>query len=616
MAVAAEPAPAGPIVSPGPLTKILGTEVLTCQVYYDDDPQFYPARPCYTNVYSEGIMSGWNNRNDPTWEPESQELTGSGTRDDPFELRTVVTGNDWKTEKIDRYITGRSDYDSQLRVTNQRSNDRTAIVSHMADCFGLGAHNYGYGAGDAATGTVSCSKNPPAVAETGQMISFVPKTPHAEFAYGVPGQVYFEAGWGHPFGNRMLFDGGERTDNGMGISWNAHVAAGATETFEWRNQFHAGGTAAANVALDLTLEDDNKNGRADANEPVRITASVTNTGSMALRDGKITDDLGALFTCPVEIEGGSSEDCTATHRLTQSEIDSDQLDESVSFTAKTPAGSEYAADAVHATLERLRVESGNTSTHAAGSDPLVGESLPIDIVVNNTGNTTLSDIEVRVNDEQAATIDSLAPGESQPSTITRTVTQDDVNAGVARFQTTASGRSPAGDAIVLDPSDAAVDITQHAAAGLSMQPTIDGPLPGVGDTIGLRVDVTNDGNVTLHDPIVTTGGDYGMQFRCPATLAPGTRTSCSTQGAYSVTQADVDRGSVEFTATLAASAPNNQVVETYTSTRQKTASGIANTAPTLAFTGSGLVGLPLALALLTAGLALAFVRVSRRRMRR
>src|SRR5207244_114210 len=65
-----------------------------------------------------------------------------------------------------------------------------------------------------------------------------------------------------------------------------------------------------------------------------------------------------------------------------------------------------------------------------------------------------------------------------------------------------------------------------------------------GDILHYSYNVTNSGNVTLHDPI--TVSDNKASVSCPALptggLAPGASVTCS--ATYTITQADLDAGTV------------------------------------------------------------------------
>ena len=85
----------------------------------------------------------------------------------------------------------------------------------------------------------------------------------------------------------------------------------------------------------------------------------------------------------------------------------------------------------------------------------------------------------------------------------------------------------------------------------------DGVVGGVGDEITYTFTVTNTGlvtltNVTVTDPLVTvTGGPI-------AALAPGGVDSTTFTAVYTITQADIDNGSITNTATVNGPRPQRQ----------------------------------------------------------
>ena len=87
----------------------------------------------------------------------------------------------------------------------------------------------------------------------------------------------------------------------------------------------------------------------------------------------------------------------------------------------------------------------------------------------------------------------------------------------------------------------------------------DGITGGVGDEITYTFTVTNTGlvtltGVTITDPLVTiVGGPL-------ASLAPGGVDSTTFTATYTITQTDIDNGSITNTATASASDPNNNPV--------------------------------------------------------
>jgi uncharacterized repeat protein (TIGR01451 family) len=170
-----------------------------------------------------------------------------------------------------------------------------------------------------------------------------------------------------------------------------------------------------------------------------------------------------------------------------------------------------------------------------------------------------------VADPLVGTVDcpttTLAPGESTTCTATYTLTQADVDSGHVANTATVTGTDPNGtDVTATDSTD--TPIPAGPAINLDKQAGV--PSGNfAGDTIDYDFVVTNTGNVTLtgiviDDPLVGT-------VSCPTTtLAPGESTTCT--ATYTLTQADVDAGVVDNTATVTGTDPNGTDVTSTDST--------------------------------------------------
>ncbi|VBB43368.1 hypothetical protein TRIP_B250428 [uncultured Desulfatiglans sp.] len=180
-----------------------------------------------------------------------------------------------------------------------------------------------------------------------------------------------------------------------------------------------------------------------------------------------------------------------------------------------------------------------------------GDEISYAFRVKNTGNVTLTNItisdaipEVTVN---GGPINSLAPGETDTMTFTGsyTLTQNDIDAGEFKNTATAFGTPPSGPN-VSDDDDDTQPMTTGAALDLvkSADPMEYGAIDQV---ITYTFEVTNIGNVTIKGPI-TINDDKATDESCPAgDLPPGGSITCL--ATYTITQNDLDFGSVTNTAT-------------------------------------------------------------------
>ncbi|KGD93374.1 hypothetical protein JL39_22020, partial [Rhizobium sp. YS-1r] len=161
---------------------------------------------------------------------------------------------------------------------------------------------------------------------------------------------------------------------------------------------------------------------------------------------------------------------------------------------------------------------------------------------------------------------TLAPGGTATFTATYTPTQADIDAGRVENTATGTGTPPSGPPIDSPPDTVVVPPDQSTGLVIDKTGTLndlDGDgLIDLGETISYSFQARNTGavtltNVTVNDPLLTDAGialDQG-----PQTLAPGaTFTFTAT---YTPTQADIDAGRVENTATGTGTPPSGPPID-------------------------------------------------------
>ena len=195
-----------------------------------------------------------------------------------------------------------------------------------------------------------------------------------------------------------------------------------------------------------------------------------------------------------------------------------------------------------------------------------GDTLAYTFVLSNTGAVTLTGLEL--DDPKTGPVScpttTLAPNASTTCTADYTITQADVDAGTVDNTATATAAGPDGTAVepVADststPTSTVATLTLDKQAGTPVDADGNGRVDA-GDTISYAFVLTNTGAVTLTDVEVQDAKTGPVD--CPVTtLAPGATTTCT--AAYTITQADVDRGTVDNTATAGATAPNGDAAAT------------------------------------------------------
>ncbi|MFJ2535074.1 DUF7507 domain-containing protein [Microbacterium maritypicum] len=318
-------------------------------------------------------------------------------------------------------------------------------------------------------------------------------------------------------------------------------------------------------------------------QPVTYSFVVRNTGNTTVTDIAIdegafsgTGTLSAIDCGPgaATLAPDAFVTCTATYTLTQADIDAEQVTNMASATGVAPGDEPVTSipdDAVIPVApapELTLVKSVTPDTVAA-----VGETVTYSFLLTNTGNVTLTDAAVNedafsgtgaapevVCPAEAA---SLVPGASVTCEAPYVLTQADIDAGQVSNTATGTATPPSGEPITSDPDDAV--ITADPAPGITVVKTATpDSANAAGDTIAYSFLVTNTGNVTLDDIVINEGEFSGTgelsDVVCPADTLPAmAQVTC--EATYTLTQADVDAGTVTNSATAEGTPPSGGPVE-------------------------------------------------------
>ena len=313
--------------------------------------------------------------------------------------------------------------------------------------------------------------------------------------------------------------------------------------------------------------------RIDAGDAVTYAFGVTNTGNVTLESIGIVDPLTEVSCPDTDIAPGAVAQCAATYLLGQSDLDAGRVDNSATVTASPPAGDDVTASDSISTILDMQPSLSVAKTTGSRTYATPGDKLVYSIVVTNDGNATLSDVSV--SDDAAdsgslsceeAPISELLPGRSVNCTAVRTVTQADIDEGAVSNTAFAEGQDPdantvlAEDTVTISATQSpSVDITKSAA----IDSTVVGPLDRVdaGDRVNYTLSVTNTGNVTLSDLIVSDPTVFELVCDA-ASVAPGASVTCT--GVDTIEQADIDAGDMSNTANVAATAPAGDTVDATT----------------------------------------------------
>ncbi|RMB56077.1 DUF11 domain-containing protein, partial [Dokdonia sinensis] len=359
------------------------------------------------------------------------------------------------------------------------------------------------------------------------------------------------------------------------------------------------------VTKDGTYVDDNGDGITNEGDLVVYNFTVTNTGNVTLFNVTITDPLVDVMGGPIGLPVGTSNSTTFTaeYEITQADIDAGAVYNLATAEAEDPNGDPVTDDSEDPTPvdpEDVDPDCPDCTVTILDQTPSIlvtkdgtyvddngdgitneGDLVVYNFTVTNTGNVTLFNVTITdpLVDVMGGPI-GLPVGTSNSTTFTAEyeITQADIDAGAVYNLATAEAEDPNGDPVTddsedptpVDPEDVDPDCPDCTVTLLDQTPGIALVKTGTftdengdgfaqeGETISYTFTVTNTGNVTLTnviitDPLVTVMGG-------PIDLEPSAIDTTSFTASYVITQQDIDNGNVENQALVTAQDTNGDDV--------------------------------------------------------
>ena len=387
----------------------------------------------------------------------------------------------------------------------------------------------------------------------------------------------------------LLGTTGDATTDVTGVTWLDTTCPDGT------NSNYDGGTCLGHGFFSplLLSMSTTSTGYAAAGQTIPYSYLVTNPGSLTMTGVAVTDDLVPTVSCPSgTLAPGAFETCTGTYTVTQGDVDAGSVTNTATATASDSEGLVTSAPssvtvAANAANSSISLTTSTTSTGYGAA----GQTIPYSYAVTNTGTTTLTG--VGVSDDLVPTVSclsgTLAPGATETCTGTYTVTQGDVDAGSVTDVATASGINPQSIVVTSAPSSVTVAANAATSSIILTESTASTGYGAAGQTIPYSYVVTNTGTTTLTG--VGVSDDLVPTVSCPlGTLAPGAFETCT--GTYTVTQGDVDAGSVTDVATASGTNPQSIVVTSSPSSVTVVAADCDPPAITSAPSATAVVGSP------------------------
>ncbi|WP_433789393.1 DUF7507 domain-containing protein [Actinoplanes sp. CA-252034] len=366
----------------------------------------------------------------------------------------------------------------------------------------------------------------------------------------------------------------------------------------------ATGTASLRATVSAAVNPAGHTGAAQTGDTVTYSYVVTNDGNAALNQVTVTDTKGGPVTCPgTTLAVNAAMTCTSSspYVVTQSDVDDGvPIRDSATLggrltgsnTTRTFGPFSTGVPVTAPAPSLTAVVTASVTPPARQSAAAPNDTIGYSYAVTNNGNVTMSSIAVTDTRVGTASCPSatLAVNTTMicTSSASYRVTQSDVDAGAAIADSaTVAGRAPGASATSYGPFSTSVAVAVAAPAlAVAVVPAVT-PIARqnavrAGDTIAYTYTVTNNGNVTMSN-VVVTDTRLGAAT-CPATpLAAAATVTCTAPGAYTVTQGDIDAATgVVATASVSGRRPGAVSNTTYGS--DTVTVPVAGPAPSLAVT--------------------------------
>ncbi|HET7488727.1 MAG TPA: choice-of-anchor P family protein [Acidimicrobiales bacterium] len=289
----------------GPLTRIDISDQLNCQADHTGDTshEWYGGEPgaCATLVVVDDVLygpaeipAGGNANRTPFTAVSQSGVTGAGTAASPYKVVTVVDAGTTgvRLTETDSYVPGDESYRTDVVVTNGGA-ARSVRLYRAGDCF-LQNSDRGYGRIDQG-GAISCTASQAAGTRIEQML---PLTAGSHFYENSYNAVWAAAGSRAAFPDTCICD--TYVDNGLGLSWDLNLGAGASTTVSSLVTFSPLGIQPLRTAKTADAASA-QSGGTDG-----YTITVSNPNAQAVTLSAITDTLPAGFTYAAGTTSGTT----------------------------------------------------------------------------------------------------------------------------------------------------------------------------------------------------------------------------------------------------------------------------------------------------------------------
>lgn len=309
-----------------------------------------------------------------------------------------------------------------------------------------------------------------------------------------------------------------------------------------------------------------------AGQVIQYSITLENNSAFTVSGINLTDDLTNEDWFLSQLLPGQTQSFHTSYTITQDDVDEGSVVNIATAVGTGPQGQTVTnsdeatillcAECLPGEITLSKIVDGPPTYHQAG------DVITYLVDIENTGVVTISEIQI----EDDLTGDNwfvpvLSPSERLSFTTAYVISQEDVDQGHVTNVVTAEGVNPQNEAVtdLAEKTIVAVGISSGIKVTKSASPSV---FSGPGEEITYQVTVSNPGHLSLHDIDIDddlTGDNWFI-----ALLGPG--DSESFNASYITSQADMDHGSVENTASASGfDAMGNMVQDS--ATRVVTATG-------------------------------------------
>lgn len=316
-----------------------------------------------------------------------------------------------------------------------------------------------------------------------------------------------------------------------------------------------------------------------AGDTITYTFDITNTGNTTLTEVNLKDPmLGGTIALDVDVlHPGESTAVSLTYDVSQEDINNEEIvNEAVVEGTPPPAYTENPDNPNKVMDEDEEVVTAKQTSdiqlvkEADKENLVAGETITYTFTATNTGNTTLSNVNIvdeledlsdiaylAINGDVISDTDfiTLQPGDVLVAEASYVVMQSDVDVGQLVNEAIVTGTDPKEEEVTDEDEEV---VRGESSLDIYLVKTSDKQyVTEAGQEIEYTFEVTNNSNVTLtdvqviDDKLATLGIDVVLD---EVTLSPGQTTTGT--ATYTVTEADIAAGTIDNIATATGTPPN------------------------------------------------------------